>query len=288
MAGNSANTDNSGIIKYLRNRVLPCFTCSALIFSGCTFSFVTPIDSYKTEIREEGLVNAYNQDAENHIKNKEYLSAWDNYVITGNIQGLEIILNEYFKDVAAHDKIIIEPINQDLMAMHRELRKKNCQMEDFENKVEHNALIYEDPSNSHGSLEKAFIFYEIIERHSDAERCLILWINRDNNNRHDTARIMKYCKKFSKETDLSNLKNEALKRADYYLNKKPPTMDACESAWIIGDAFDNMEIKKKAIELGIVFDRRNNVWNKRALKIQEILDKEEIKNTLSEISEDGK
>ena len=141
-------------------------------------------------------------------------------------------------------------------------------MEDFEKKVAHQARMYEDPTNSHGSLERAFILYEVIERHSDAERCLILWVNKDNN-RYGTAKVMKYYKKFSKETDLSNLKNEALKRADYYLNEQPLTMDACESAWAIGEALDSIETKKNAVKAGIQCGSMSEIWNKRAFEVQE-------------------
>jgi len=276
MARNSANTDNSGIIKDFRNRVVQCFIAgSALIFSGCATSFVTPIDSYKTSITEPELVSAYNQNAESHIKNKEYASAWDNYVITGNIHGLETIINEYFKEVITHDKkITIKPINQNLIEMHRELRKKNCQIKDFENKVAHYALIYEDPLNSQGSLEIAFILYEIIQQHDDAQRCLISWLNRDDTTRYDIKRMMKHYKRFSNEAGLEDFRNEALKKAGYYLNKEPHAADACESAWIIGYSFDNIEIKKKAVELGIARNM-SKVWNKRALEVQEAISQSE-------------
>jgi len=268
MAGNFANAADSSILKGIKSRILS-YSLQLLVLGslgGCVTSGIKPIDSYKTTITEPEIVGAYNQDAEMHMKNKEYTSAWDNYVITKNIKGLETILDECFKDAVIHDKIIIEPINKELMAMHRELRKKKCQMEDFEKKVAHQARMYEDPTNSHGSLERAFILYEVIERHSDAERCLILWVNKDNN-RYGTAKVMKYYKKFSEEAGFSNFKSEALKITGSYLAN--PTIDSCESAWIIGEAFGDMEIKKKAVEAGILHGSTSEVWNKRAFEVQE-------------------
>lgn len=266
MARNSANSGSLGI----RNMVFPkLLISSALVLGGCATSGIMPIGSYKTEITEPEIVDAYNRDAESHIKNKEYSSAWENYVITKNISGLEAVLEEYYKDAIIHDKIRLDYINKELRAMCTELRKENLQLEGFEKKVALQAGIYEDRNNPKKCLERAAILYEIIYRHDDAERCLTAWINKDENMRHDTQKIMNYYKRFSKDSDFSNLRNEALKRADYFLSIEPYTMDNCESAWIIGEALNSAELKKNAVKAGILCGSMNEVWNKRAFEVQE-------------------
>lgn len=267
-------TNNQNKLK-AKSRILPELLLSSVLFvGGCAFnSSVTPVDYYKTSITERGLVDAYNQDAENHFKNRDYTSAWNNYVITGNVNGLEIILGEYFKDALTRDKITMGGVNEDLIIMHKELRKKNSQLKGFDDNVMHQARIYEEfQSRSQYSLEKAFILYEIIERHNDAERCLTLWINEKGNNHFSIKRIMRHYKRFSKEVGFGNFRGESVKKAYDYLSTAPDKVDDCESAWIIGEALDDIEIKKKAVESGILHGR-GSAWNDRAIRVQEILNR---------------
>ncbi|MBI2124720.1 hypothetical protein HYT92_02915 [Candidatus Pacearchaeota archaeon] len=271
MAENSANASDSGILKGIKSRILsyslPLLVLGSL--GGCVTSGIKPINSYKTEITEPEIVSAYNQDAEIHLKNKEYTSAWDNYAITRNIRGLETILEEYYKDTIAYDKIKVYSINKELKEMCVELRKENSQLKEFEDKVVRQARIYEDKNNPKSSLERAAILYEIICRHDDAERCLILWINEDEGTRYDTKKIMDYYKRFSKDADFSSFMNEALKKAEHCAGIMPPVLDDCESAWIIGEALDSMEIRKKAVKAGILCGSMSEAWNKRAFEVQE-------------------